>query len=94
MRKVKELSLDRLVELIEDNIPDPRRPGGNIRHISGGIKKNQLNLYESVEEYFKWAKTEHIEKKHLKEYRYEEHEHGWHIYHIRRGDCKTGQSNK
>ncbi len=32
MRKVKELSLDRLVELIEDNIPDPRRPGGNIRH--------------------------------------------------------------
>jgi hypothetical protein len=30
---VKELSLDRLVELIEDNIPDPRRPGGNIRHI-------------------------------------------------------------
>ena len=33
MRKVKELSLDRLVELIEDNIPDPRRPGGNIRHI-------------------------------------------------------------
>ena len=33
MKKVKELSLDRLVELIEDNIPDPRRPGGNIRHI-------------------------------------------------------------
>ena len=32
MRKVKELSLDKLVELIEDNIPDPRRPGGNIRH--------------------------------------------------------------
>lgn len=32
LRKVKELSLDRLVELIEDNIPDPRRPGGNIRH--------------------------------------------------------------
>ena len=32
MKKVKELSLDRLVELIEDNIPDPRRPGGNIRH--------------------------------------------------------------
>ena len=29
---MKELSLDRLVELIEDNIPDPRRPGGNIRH--------------------------------------------------------------
>ena len=32
MKKAKELSLDRLVELIEDNIPDPRRPGGNIRH--------------------------------------------------------------
>ena len=32
MKKVKELSLDRLVEPIEDNIPDPRRPGGNIRH--------------------------------------------------------------
>ena len=44
------------------------------------LKKNQLNLYESVEEYFKWARTEPIEKKQLKEYRYEEHEHGRHIY--------------
>ena len=32
MKKAEELSLDRLIELIEDNIPDPRRPGGNIRH--------------------------------------------------------------
>ena len=32
MKKANELSLDRLIELIEDNIPDPRRPGGNIRH--------------------------------------------------------------
>lgn len=44
------------------------------------LKKNQLNLYESVEEYFKWARTEPIEKKQLKEYRYEEHEHGRHVY--------------
>jgi hypothetical protein len=35
--------------------------------------------YESVEEYFKWARTEPIEKKQLKEYRYEEHEHGRYI---------------
>ena len=32
MKKAKELSLDRLIELVEDNLPDPRRPGGNIRH--------------------------------------------------------------
>lgn len=32
MNKAEELSLDRLIELIEDNIPDPRRSGGNIRH--------------------------------------------------------------
>lgn len=44
------------------------------------LKKNQLNLYESVEEYFKWARTEPIEKKQLKEYSYEEHEHGRHVY--------------
>ena len=44
------------------------------------LKKNQLNLYESVVEYFKWARTEPIEKKQLKEYSYEEHEHGRHVY--------------
>ena len=44
------------------------------------LKKNQLSLYESVEEYFNWARTEPIEKKQLKEYRYEEHEHGRHIF--------------
>ena len=44
------------------------------------LKKNQLNLYESVEEYFKWGRTEPIEKKQLKEYSYEEHEHGRHVY--------------
>lgn len=44
------------------------------------LKKNQLNLYESAEEYFKWARTEPIEKKQLKEYSYEEHEHGRHVY--------------
>ena len=44
------------------------------------LKKNQLNLYESVEEYFKWARTEPIEKKQLKEYSYEEHEQGRHVY--------------
>ena len=44
------------------------------------LKKNQLNLYESVEEYFKWARTEPIEKKQLKKYSYEEHEHGRHVY--------------
>ena len=44
------------------------------------LKKSQLNLYESVEEYFKWARTEPIEKKQLKEYSYEEHEHGRHVY--------------
>ena len=44
------------------------------------LKKNQQNLYESVEEYFKWARTEPIEKKQLKEYSYEEHEHGRHVY--------------
>lgn len=44
------------------------------------LKKNQLNLYELVEEYFKWARTEPIEKKQLKEYSYEEHEHGRHVY--------------
>lgn len=44
------------------------------------LKKNQLNLYESVEEYFKWARTEPIEKKQLKEYSYEEHEHGRYVY--------------
>lgn len=44
------------------------------------LKKNQLNLYESVEEYFKWARTEPIEKKQLKKYGYEEHEHGRHVY--------------
>ena len=32
MKKAKELSLDRLIELVEDNLPDPSRPGGNIRH--------------------------------------------------------------
>ena len=32
MKKAKVLSLDRLIELVEDNLPDPRRPGGNIRH--------------------------------------------------------------
>ncbi len=32
MKKSKTLSLDRLIELVEDNLPDPRRPGGNIRH--------------------------------------------------------------
>ena len=44
------------------------------------LKKNQPGLYESVDEYFNWARTEPIEKKQLKEYRYEEHEHGRHIY--------------
>lgn len=44
------------------------------------LKKNQPSLYESVEEYFKWARTEPIEKKQLREYRYEEHEHGRHVY--------------
>ena len=44
------------------------------------LKKNQPSLYESVEEYFNWARTEPIEKKQLKEYRYEEHEHGRHIF--------------
>ena len=44
------------------------------------LKKNQPNLYESEGEYFKWARTEPIEKKQLKEYHYEEHEHGRHIY--------------
>lgn len=43
------------------------------------LKKNQQSLYESVEEYFNWARTEPIEKKQLKEYRYEEHEHGRHV---------------
>lgn len=32
MKKANELSLDRLIELIEDIIPDLRRPGGNTRH--------------------------------------------------------------
>ena len=32
MKKAKVLSLDRLIELVEDNFPDPRRPGGNIQH--------------------------------------------------------------
>ena len=31
MERIKVLSLDRLMELFEE-IPDPRRPGGNIRH--------------------------------------------------------------
>ena len=31
MEKLKVLSLDRIMELFEE-IPDPRRPGGNIRH--------------------------------------------------------------
>ena len=44
------------------------------------LKKNQPSLYESVEEYFNWARTEPIEKKQLKEYSYEEHEHGRHVY--------------
>ena len=44
------------------------------------LKKNQPSLYESVEEYFKWARTEPIEKKQLKEYSYEEHEHGRHTH--------------
>lgn len=129
MKKAKVLSLDRLIELVEDNLPDPRRPGGNIQHklvdllviillgvmcgwetwidiedyanakyewlsqvdIAGTIvdqgavymlalKKNQPSLYESVDEYFKWARTEPIEKKQLKEFNYEEHEHGRHIH--------------
>lgn len=28
MKKAKELSLDRLIELVEDNLPDPRRLEG------------------------------------------------------------------
>ena len=44
------------------------------------LKKNQPSLYESVEEYFNWARTEPIEKRQLKEYSYEEHEHGRHVY--------------
>lgn len=44
------------------------------------LKKNQPSLYESVEEYFKWARTEPTEKKQIKEYSYEEHEHGRHIH--------------
>ncbi len=44
------------------------------------LKKNQPSLYESVEEYFKWARTEPIEKRQLKEYSYEEHEHGRHVH--------------
>jgi len=28
----EELRIDRLIEIIEDKIPDPRRPGGNLRH--------------------------------------------------------------
>ncbi|MDO5139053.1 MAG: ISAs1 family transposase [Oscillospiraceae bacterium] len=43
------------------------------------LKKNQPSLYESVDEYFNWARTEPIEKKQLREYQYEEHEHGRHI---------------
>ena len=31
MEKIKVLSLDRIMELFEE-IPDPRRPGGNIQH--------------------------------------------------------------
>ena len=44
------------------------------------LKKNQPSLYESVEEYFKWARTEPIEKRQLKEYSYEEHEHERHVH--------------
>ena len=44
------------------------------------LKKNQPSLYESVEEYFKWTRTEPIEKRQLKEYSYEEHEHGRHVH--------------
>ena len=44
------------------------------------LKKNQPSLYESVEEYFKWARTEPIEKKQLKEFSYEEHDHGRHTH--------------
>ena len=44
------------------------------------LKKNQPSLYESVEEYFNWARTEPIEKKQLKVHSYEEHEHGRHIH--------------
>ncbi len=44
------------------------------------LKKNQPSLYESVEEYFNWARTEPIEKKQLKEYNYEDHEHGRYVY--------------
>ena len=44
------------------------------------LKKNQPSLHESVEEYFKWARTEPTEKKQIKEYSYEEHEHGRHIH--------------
>ena len=44
------------------------------------LKKNQPSLYESVEEYFNWARTEPIEKRQLKEYSYEDHEHGRHVY--------------
>ena len=43
------------------------------------LKKNQPSLYE-VEEYFKWTRTEPIEKRQLKEYSYEEHEHGRHVH--------------
>ena len=49
-------------------------------HYLLALKKNQPSLYESVEEYFKWARTEPIEKKQMKEYSYEEHEHGRHTY--------------
>ena len=31
-RRREELRIDRLIEIIEDTIPDPRRPGGNLRH--------------------------------------------------------------
>lgn len=44
------------------------------------LKKNQPSLYESVEEYFNWARTEPKEKEQLKVHRYEEHTHGRHIY--------------
>ena len=45
-----------------------------------GLKKNQPSLYESVDEYFKWARTDPIEKKQLSEYIYEEHDHGRHTH--------------
>ena len=31
-RRSEELRIDRLIEIIEDKITDPRRAGGNLRH--------------------------------------------------------------